>query len=67
MRKLRSITSFKKESINSIELSNVIGGRGSSERVEGVCSGDYNNPDCGFKLDGTFVPYEGDAGTLQCE
>lgn len=66
MEKLKSITSFKKESINSLELSNVIGGRVSSERVEGVCTGDYNTPDCGFRLDGTFVPYQGDAGTAQC-
>ncbi len=66
MRKLKSITSFKNESINSLELSNVIGGRASSERIENVCTGDYNHPDCGFRLDGTFVPYPGDAGTAQC-
>ncbi len=66
MRELKSITSFKKESINSLELSNVIGGRGSSERVEGVCTGDSNSPDCGFRLDGTFVPYPGDMGKAPC-
>jgi hypothetical protein len=67
MRKLKSITSFKKQSVNSLELSNVSGGRANaSERVDGVCTGDYNYPDCGFKLDGTFVPYPGKEGTAQC-
>jgi hypothetical protein len=71
MKNLKSISTFKNESINVIDLKNVSGGRGvgitaDSERIENVCTsspGDTKgNCDCGFKLDGTWNPYPGSAG-----
>ena len=67
MKNLKSISAFKIESINVIELKKVSGGRvADSERIENVCTsgaGDtQGNCDCGFKLDGTWNPYPGDAG-----
>lgn len=67
MKNLKSISAFKNDVINFIELKNVSGGRaGDSERIENVCTsspGDTKgNCDCGFKLDGSWNPYPGEAG-----
>ncbi|MFY8097854.1 MAG: hypothetical protein ACOVMH_08570 [Flavobacterium sp.] len=63
MSKLKSILSFKKDEINSIELKKVNGGKANtqSERIDNVCTGSWEpgvtENDCGFKLDGVFNPY----------
>jgi hypothetical protein len=75
MRKLKSLSTFKNEAVNSLGLEKVTGGLAmissaeDSLREEGVTTGQSPQNglcDSGFKLDGTFNQYPGEKGWVKC-